>query len=307
MIIFNMNIARRWILAVALAAATGSASALTAQNDGVITVRTSKASRPLVERWIAAYSEVHPDTKIELVTGKGVEADLVLTNHKTDNQDGHVTYVGRYALLPVTSAENPLKEDIERRVWSAKDLKKLFFVNEEEEDFEDIKTRKEKLGEKLTVYTGTHSKGWTPVVAAHFGRTTEELKGQKVAGDDVFLLQALADNPEGVAFAAVPCLYDRTSRHLRTELALLPLGVKREQSEVLREGTLDEVLQVLEGGTFDAIPTEQVGFIYKTFDRDIDHFLAWVLSDGQQYLAEQGFLRLEEGVVRQELVALNGK
>lgn len=293
---------RKVLLCFTLAWAALSASA--ARNDRVITVKASRAGRALVETWAKAYREEHPEVQIEMVSGKAEEADLTLANVPAEGE--RVTYVGRYALLPVTSASNPLKEDIERKTWSAKDLRRLFFTDEEEEDEEidGTKSRKDRLADKLTVYTGTASTSWTPALAAHFGRTKDDVKGSKVAGDDFYLLRAIEEEPQSVTFSSLTFLYDLQSRSIKSDIAILPLNVKREQGEALRSGNLDEAIQLLEAQKIEAIPVENIGFTYTAFDRDIELFLAWVLNEGQQYNHEQGFLRLAEKDLQQQIKLL---
>ena len=287
---------------MAISLSVASASAVTAQNDGVITVKTSKAGRALLETWVEAYEKVHPEVHIEVVSGKVKDADLTLTNTLTEG--GDVTVVGRYALLPVTSVQNPLKEDIERKAWSAKDLKRLFFVDEEldDEEIDGTKNKKEKLADKLTVYTGSHSTSWTPALAAYFGHTKDDVKGNKVAGDDFYLLSAIEEEPASVTFSSLTFLYDLSSRNIRKDIALLPLNVKKEQGEALNN--LDSALEILEHQHFDTIPVGQIGFTYEKFDRDIDQFLEWVLGEGQQYNHQQGFLQLAEKDVKQQIKLL---
>ena len=283
---------------VAGALAAISAIAATGQNDGIITVKTSKVARPLVEQWAQAYKAIRPDVEIEIVSAKVKDADLTRTNIQTEGSN--VTYVGRYALLPVTSAANPLKDDIERRTWSAKDLKRLFFFDEELDDDLDgaSKSRKEKLADKLTVFTGSHSMSWTPALAAHFGYTKDDVKGNKVAGDDIYLLNAIEAQPASVTFSSLSFLYNLQSRDIRTDIALLPLNVKKDQGEAF--GNLDAVIDVLEHQRIDAIPVEPIGFTYQQADSDIEQFPAWILSDGQAYNHAQGFLQLDEKDAKQQ-------
>ena len=293
---------KKILLLTAIVLGIGSASALTTHNDGVIKVKTSKVGRNLVDLWIKAYREEHPEVQIEVVTGKAKDADLTLVS--TESENVNVTYVGRYALLPVTSATNPLREDIERKTWSAKDLKRLFFVDEDfdDEDFDNVRSRKDKLADKLTVYTGSHSNSWTPALAAYFGHTKDELKGNKVAGDDYYLLNAIEEEPASVTFSSLTFLYDLESRQLRPTIALLPLNIKKEQRDVF--GNLDEVINVLESQHFDAIPVQHVGFVCENYDSDIEQFLEWVLHDGETFNHQQGFLQLEEKEVKQQIKLL---
>ena len=100
------------------------------------TIKTSKVGRSLVEAWTKAYMAEHPEVNIQIVGTKAADADLTLINHKEKNQK--VAYVARYALLPVTTSGNPLLSEIEKKAWSSKDLKELFFTADElDDDFAD--------------------------------------------------------------------------------------------------------------------------------------------------------------------------
>lgn len=292
------------VLSLFLAMVLTGATAWAAQNDGVITVKTNKAGRPLVEKWAEVYKTVHPEVQIEVVSGKVKDADLTLVSAPVEGTN--VTWVGRFALLPITAKKNPLRDDIEKKTWSAKDFKRLFFADEEldEEELYGTKNKKEKLADKLTVYTGSHSTSWTPALAAYFGHTKDDVKGNKVAGDDYYLLNAIEEEPTAVTFSSLTFLYDLQSRSIRQNITLLPLNVKKEQGEALRSGNLDVTIQLLETQHFDTIPVENVGFTYQAFDNDIDQFLAWVLNEGQQYNNTQGFLRLSEKDIKRQIELL---
>ena len=288
-------------LTAVVAALAVAASAGTPQNDGIITIKANKASKALVEQWIEIYKTVNPNVKIALVSGKNADADLTLV---TQHQEGvNVTYVGRYALLPVTSTENPLLGDIQKKEWKSKDIKSLFFTAEDldEEYEEEVEGKKNKLKDKLTVYSGSSKASLSGTFASHFGRTTDDLRGNRIAGDDLYLLSAISEDKASVTFNALSNLYDLSSRTLRSDLALLPLGVKASQSEALLSGNLDATLNLIENEDIDLIPVEEIGFAYAATDADIDQFLQWVVRDGQQYNHEAGFLQLTHKEVEDQL------
>ena len=289
------------IFAAIAVAVTLTASAATAQNDGVITVKVNKASKALVEKWIEGYKAVNPDVQIALVSGKNADADLTLVNQ---HQEGvNVTYVGRYALLPVTSTENPLLNDIQKKEWKSKDIKNLFFTAEDldEEYEEEVEGKHNKLKDKLTVYSGSSKTSLSGIFASHFGRTIDDLRGNRIAGDDLYLLSAIEEDKASVTFNALSNLYDLSSRTLRSDLVLLPLGVKASQREALRSGNLDETLELIENEDIDLIPVEDIGFTYDSFDADIEQFLQWIVRDGQQYNHAAGFLHLTNKEVESQL------
>ena len=282
-------------------AVTLTANAATAQNDGVITVKVNKASKALVEKWIEGYKAVNPDVQIALVSGKNADADLTLVS---SHQEGvNVTYVGRYALLPVTSTDNPLLGDIQKKVWKSKDIKSLFFTAEDldEEYEEEVEGKHNKLKDKLTVYSGSSKTSLSGIFTSHFGRTIDDLRGNRIAGDDLYLLSAISEDKASVTFNALSNLYDLSSRTLRSDLALLPLDVKASQREALRSGNLDEALELIENEDIDLIPVENIGFTYNSFDTDIDQFLQWIIRDGQQYNHAAGFLHLTNKEVESQL------
>ena len=211
--------------------------------------------------------------------------------------------MGRYALLPVTTTENPLLNDIQKKEWKSKDIKNLFFTAEDldEEYEEEVEGKKNKLKDKLTVYSGSSKASLSGIFASHFGRTSDDLRGNRIAGDDLYLLSAINEDKASVTFNALSNLYDLSSRTLRSDLALLPLGVKANQREALRSGNLDETLELIENEDIDLIPVEEIGFAYNSIDADIDNFLQWIVRTGQEYNHTAGFLRLTDKEVESQL------
>lgn len=287
--------AKTFLIALVVAMAH-TASATTPPNDGTITIRANKASRGLVEKWIEVYRGVNPNVQIVLVSGRDAEADLTLVNGHGEGRE-QVAYVARYALLPVTSTDNPLLDDIRRREWRSRDIKHLFFIaeDEEEEEYEkEEEGKRSKLSDKLTVYSGNSKASFAGIFAAHFGRNANDLRGNRIVGDDLYLLSAIEEDKASVTFNPLSNLYDLSSRTLKSDLVLLPLAVKKAQGEALRSGNLDKTLELMEHENVDLIPVEEFGFAYETSDSDIEQFLHWVVSEGQQYNHQLGFLRLGE-------------
>ncbi|QUR50568.1 hypothetical protein FQN59_20615 [Parabacteroides distasonis] len=108
------------------------------------------------------------------------------------------------------------------------------------------------------------------------------------------------------AFNNLTYLFDLESRKLKPQLSLLPLDVKKEQGEILRNGDLDETLQLLENDAITLVPLREVGFAYK--DKHIvAGFLHWIVSEGQQYNHDFGFLTLDKKQAQKEKKQLETK
>ena len=275
-----------------------------AQN--VITVKANKVSKPLVEAWAKAYTEQNPGVEIQVVGKNAKDADLTLVTSADEN----ATIVGRYAILPITSSSNPLISELQKKDWSKSDLKKLYFSSLDEDIDEDDEANSGKAGklrEKLTVYSGANSTSASGIFAKHFGFQTSEIRGNKISGDDLYLLNAIEEDKQSITFNNVAYLYDTNTRTLKSNLTILPLNLKSEQEKVLQSGNLDETIKLLEAEKSDLIPVENFGFTYNTLNQKAQLFLEWVVSDGQQYNNQKGFLRLSDKEAQQQLKVLAAK
>lgn len=259
----------------------------------VLTVKTSKASKALVQAWAATYMQMNKGVKIDVTCKQGVDADLEYTSGETEGK--HVAYVGRYAILPVTSKANPLNDELSKKDWSVSDLKKLYFASLDEdldEDDEASSGKAGKLREKLTVYSGANASSSAAAFAKHFGFQVSEIRGNKISGDDLYLLNAIDEDKQSLTFNNVAYLYDMQSRRLKSGIAILPLKVKAEVEETLQAGNLDETLSLLEKQSQDIIPIETFGFAYNPLNANAENFLEWVVTDGQTINNQKGFLKL---------------
>lgn len=254
-----------------------------------ITIKTTKVSRPLVEQWIKAYSEIHPEVTIS-TTNDASKATLSVMCSSSE-QSG-MTSVGRLAVLPVTSVENPLIADLQKKELGTKELKRLFFEIDEFDEDEDefISKKSKKLREQLTVYSGSVATSVSTAFAEHFGLQRGDIRGKKIAGDDLYLLSAISEDKQSITFNSLAYLFDLQSRQLKQGIAILPLDVKKEQAAALASGNLDEAISLLESQSVNLIPVENVGFAYTGHDTAVQQFLSWVTSEGQQYNHKNGFL-----------------
>lgn len=281
------------------------ANAAFAQN--VITVKASKAVKPLAESWATAYQQSHPDVQIKFTSKSTDKADLTYVSGKTD--EATVAYVGRYALLPVTSSHNPLLSDLSKRSWSKGDIKKLYFSDAEEafDDESDVNEgRAGKLRNQLTVYSGSSATSYSATFASFFGFTTGEIRGNKIAGDDLFLLNAISRDQASLTFNALANIYDTNTRALKQDVVILPLNIRKESAAIIYSGNLDDALTLLEEVSSDLIPVEDFGFTYDSKTPAAKAFLEWIISDGQSYNHSNGFLQLTPAEVALQINAFHG-
>jgi hypothetical protein len=276
----------------------------------VIYINSEKFSSLLIEKWITEYAVINPNIQIKWADKNNEDVDLsFVTNEKTDidTESGkEITYVGRYALLPVTTKENPVYGLIAKKRWNKKELKKLFFI---EDDFDGEESKKEiAFREKVTIYSSNNSTSGTALFSTYFGYSPNNLRGKRIAGDDIYLLNAIRKDNTGITFNNLSYIYDLNGRRLKDKIAILPLDIKKDQFEAINSENLDKTLTLLENEKVELIPVQSIGFVYDKEDKEnTKDFLKWVITDGQKYNHEYGFLSLDEKTLNNQKQQLEYK
>ena len=264
-------------------------------------VKAPRFARPLVEKWIAEYAKTQPS--VEFQVAKGAQASIDL-NVVFDNQDkereefSHVVYFGEFAVLPITASGSEAAKVLEGKHLNSKKLKQLFFLNDEFD--EDVK--KIKQFEKLVIYSGSNASSVASSFARNFGEESSNFRGKRISGDDLFLNTALTKDPLGVSFNALPNIFDLKSRHIKEDLTIIGLDVKKNlEDSFSNKATLDELLLTLENGKVQEVAIEKVGLQYNANDDATALFLQWVLTNGVKYNHEYGLLNLDNKLTQVQI------
>ena len=293
---------RRIVFTIALVLGLGLQNNIWAEgnsvNGNVRTIKSPRFARPLVEKWIEEYAKTEPGVTFQLVKGSGNQGNIDLLvsfdNQDVDTKDfSHIIYIGETAVLPITARSSEAARLLEGKHLNAKKLKQLFFLND---DFdEDVK--KNKTFEAITVYSGSNATSVASSFAHHFGEESANFRGKHIAGDDLFLNTAIAKDPLGVTFNTLSNIFDLQSRHLKSDLSLVGLDLKKDLEKSFTDnGALDDVLTILENGKPAEVTIEKVGITFNNADDAVNRFLEWVLENGIKYNHQYGLLNLDSKV-----------
>ena len=260
-------------------------------------VKAPRFARPLLERWITEYAKTQPGVEFQIAKGNQNQNDVDL-NIVFDNQTANtkvfshnVVFFGEFAVLPITASGSEAARVLEGKHLNSKKLKQLFFLND---DFdEDVK--KVKAFENLIVYSGSNATSVAASFAHNFGEESSSFRGKRISGDDLFLNTAIAKDPLGVTFNALSNIFDLKSRHLKSELSFVGLDLKKDlEGSFSDDGTLDDVLNILENGKPAEVTIEKVGVTFNDADEAVNRFMQWVLVNGTKYNHEYGLLNLDK-------------
>ena len=242
--------------------------------------------RPLVERWIAEYQKINSDLSFQLGQKKDNAITFVLEEREERKKRGETVFFGRYAIVPFTGKDSEAAALIAKKKLNDKRIKNLLF---EKDDLSEEKS--DKLEGKLHIYTGAQSFSVALPYAAAYGLTAADYRGKRIQGDDRFLNKAVGEDAWGLGISALGNLYDLQSRHLKDQLQVASLD---DSKKIDLTASLDEVLEALETHTVEGIDVEKIGFAFDVNNLQLNRFVNWVLTDGQQYLHEYGLLTLSQ-------------
>lgn len=288
------------VLTIALISGLQLSLTASAQQHDQITLRVPGFVRPLIEKWAGEYQKKNPQVDFQFDGGKSQDNADNTISISTDAASG-VTFA-RYAVLPVTTRQSQADKLIGQRRLSVHRLKSLFFTDDELDEDDD--EQDEKTGQ-LHIITGNSQQSASRLFAAHFHEATSNYKGKRISGDDTFLNLAISRDPLGVTVNSLSNIFDLESRQLRPTLALLPLDIDKQGRQILAEGRLDQLLQLLERETYAEIPVGRLAFAYNRNNALLNGFVHWLLVDGTRYVHEYGLLELpaKELTAMQQLTA----
>ena len=266
-------------------------------------VKAPRFARPLVEKWITEYAKTQPDVEFQIAKGNqnqdNIALNVVFDNQNTEREEfSHVVYFGEFAVLPITASGSEAAKVLEGKHLNSKKLKQLYFLND---DFdEDVK--KNKQFDKLIIYSGSNASSVATSFAHNFGEESSNFRGKRISGDDLFLNTALVKDPLGVSFNALPNIFDLKSRHIKDNLTIIGIDVKKSLEDSFSDkATLDELILALENGKVSEVAVEKIGVSFNIADDAVNQFLSWVLAQGTKYNHEYGLLNLDNKLVQAQI------
>lgn len=250
----------------------------------IVNIKAPGFARPLVERWIAEYQKINSDLSFQLGQKKDNAITFVLEERGERKEE--TVFFGRYAIVPFTGKDSEAAALIAKKKLNDKRIKNLLF---EKDDLSEEKS--DKLEDKLHIYTGAQSFSVALPYAAAYGLTAADYRGKRIQGDDRFLNKAVGEDAWGLGISALGNIYDLQSRHLKDQLQVASLD---DSKKIDLTASLDEVLEALETHTVEGIDVEKIGFAFDVNNLQLNRFVNWVLTEGQQYLHEYGLLTLSQ-------------
>ena len=257
----------------------------------------TKFTYPLIQQWVNEYTKIHPSAhiKIQNVKQANDSTNIKIVAHPLapgEIKAGEEVFnVSRFALLPITNVRNIEPKIAFKKGITQEELKKLFFI-----DPLSVLENDDKKQPQLTVYTRANQACSSISFANHFGQNFGGIKGKKISGDDQFLIVAVQKDSTGITYNNLGYIYDLTNRTPIKGIKIIPIDIN-ENGKIDKEeqiyDNLDKLTAYLDNNQNNkSIPEDNVSFI---LDKNKENalttdFINWILSDGQKYTHQYGFL-----------------
>lgn len=276
------------------------------QLSGTIAVSGAFALYPMMTVWAQEFTKLHPQVQFDVQgggAGKGmtdalagaVDIGMISRTIKPEEESKGAFWVSvcRDAVFPVVSSQNPHVSDVAAKGLTQEVIKKIFITGE-------ITTWGQALGkpeitDEIHVYTRSDSAGAADQWALYAGgKTQADLQGIGVNGEPA-LVDTVGKDPLGIGFSNLNSVFDAASGKLVAGVIVPPLDLnangQTDPGEYYQSKA--EAVAAIANGTYPSPPARFENLATKGKPQGLVlAFIQWILTDGQQYLDQGGYVAL---------------
>jgi len=285
-----------------------------------ISISGAFALYPMTVKWAEEFKKSHPDVQIDISAGgagKGMAdalsemVDLGMFSREVTPEEmaKGAWYIAltKDAVLPTINASNPFIEELMEKGVTREKLHRLFVSGE-------LTTWNEILDEppadEITLFTRSDACGAAAMWGAYLGVNQEDLLGLGVFGDPGVADAVKADRL-GFGYNNVAYVFDINTRNKYKDMEVLPIDLDGSGNITPDEafyGNLDSVVEAIRNGKYPSPPARELYFVAhgKPEKQEVIQFIEWILTEGQQFVGEAGYVKLSDERIKEELAKLHG-
>jgi phosphate transport system substrate-binding protein len=283
--------------------------------SGQFSISGAFALYPMTVKWAEEFRKINPDVRIDISAGgagKGiadalsgmVEIGMVSREIYPDEikNGAFPIAVTKDAVVAVVSELNPaineilskgLKKEAGNNIWITGKFTtwaQAFSV---------------KSSSPIHVYTRSDACGAAEMWAKYYGKKQEDLLGVGVFGDPG-LAQAVKRDPLGIGFNNIGYAYDAKTKQQVKGLKVVPLDINNNgkiDDDENFYNSMNDLIAAIASGKYPSPPARELFFVCKGNPKNnkvLTEFIRWVLSDGQKFVHEAGYIALPNEKITSE-------
>ncbi len=277
------------------------------KSSGQISISGAFALYPMVIRWADEYKKINPGVRFDISAGgagKGisdalnsmVEIGMVSREiYPEEMKKGAFPIaVTKDAVVAVISESNPMLKEI-LTTGLKKDAGNDIWVTGRYTTW--AQAFEVKSAYPIHIYTRSDACGAAEIWAKFFGKKQEDLLGVGVFGDPG-LAQAVKKDPLGIGYNNISYVYDATTKQQIKGLKVVPVDLNNNgkiDSDEDFYKTMNDLIAAIASGKYPSPPSRELYFVMKgnpTNNKVLTEFILWVLTDGQKFVNESGYISL---------------
>lgn len=298
---------------ITLTSSTGIKKSAPSDLKGNISISGAFALYPIAVKWAEEFKKIHPNVKIDISAGgagKGITdvlsnvTDIGLVSRDLNPEEikkgAFPIAVTKDAVIPTVSANNPFLAQLKTRGVKKEEFNNLFITGK-------IRSWSQlgfKSSAPVHVYTRSDAAGAAETWAKYFGKKQEDLLGVAVYGDPG-LAQAVKKDPSGVGFNNIVYIYDSKTKKATNGLVVLPIDLNKNGKIDPDENfydAVDDLIKAIATGKYPSPPARDLYFVTKGKPQHpiVIEFTKWILTEGQKYVHEAGYIQLSDEKLKTE-------
>jgi phosphate transport system substrate-binding protein len=285
------------------------------KSSGQISISGAFALYPMVIRWADEYRKINPGVRFDISAGgagKGISdalngmVEIGMVSREIYPEEvkkgAFPIAVTKDAVVAVVSELNPALNDIMTRGLT-KDAANNIWINGR------YKTWAQAFGSKSSspvhIYTRSDACGAAEMWAKFFNKKQEDLLGVGVFGDPG-LAQAVRKDPLGIGYNNIGYAYDAITRKQIKGLRVVPIDLNNNgkiDSDEDFYTSMNDLIAAIASGKYPSPPSRELYFVMKGSPKNnkvLSEFIRWVLTDGQKFVNEAGYISLPKEKIESE-------
>ena len=288
--------------------------------EGKISISGAWALYPMVLKWAEEFQKIQPKVKIDVQAGgagKGIAdtlagmVDIGMVSRDiqaAETAKGALPFaVTKDGVVATISARNPHLARILKTGLTRTQFVSLWITG-------NVKTWGALLGlndrSPVNVFTRSDACGAAETWALYLGKRQEDLNGVAVYGDPG-LADAARRDPLAIAFNNINFAYDAKTLRPVKGLAVVPIDLNGNGALDPDENfyaTRDDLTAAIAKNLYPSPPARDLYFVTKGTPSGpaVVEFLKWVLTEGQKFVPQTGYIRIGADKLKAALDKLKG-
>jgi len=287
--------------------------------QGKVSISGAFALYPMTVKWAEEFKKIHPNVTIDISAGgagKGMVdvlnglVDIAMFSREVSNEEqakgAWFIAVARDAVLPTINVSNPAYRQLKLKGIKKQDFIDIFITGKITKWGQLIAGGSDS---KINVFTLSDACGAAEMWAKYLDKKQEDLSGVGIYGDPG-MSDAVKKDKYGMGYNNIAYAFDSKTKKNYDGIAIIPIDLNENGRIDSSENFFDDLNKLTLAIKTEVFPSPPARDLYlitkgKPTNALLIEFLNFVLSDGQKYINEAGYVVLSESKLAVETKKLN--